>query len=675
MDAEQQFQAAAQLYQSGDFAGAEARLEALSRAVPGNPNIMHLLSLARLRQNKAEAAANSLKELTDLVPGSAEAHDLLGCALRQSGRVGAAIRQFRKALEIAPEAANIHYNIGNAYRDDRQITQATAHYRRATELDPDNLNAQFNLGQACYNQRDMVRATAAFLAVVRKAPDDLEAQASLARAAFHAKQFPIARQACEDIFALVPENEGLLEIHAVCAAQLGDFQAAAASYDKMIAAHPGETDLLISKAAVLRAMGDVEGALAHYRRAVDTDPGSPLNRAELGRMLERMNRLDDAWAAIEPGLQGRPNDPALALVAARLERRAGAHDKALARLNALDPGELEASATQGEISFEKGFLYERLDRPGDAVENFEKGNAFLARDVEAVEMFRARSEEYLNRLKRAYESPAARPQTAPAAADGSAAPVFLVGFPRSGTTLLDQAMDAHPGIQVLEEQATLSVVRDRLLRRGDSFPADLFDIPDADIAALRTDYFDAVDRLIERDPAARLIDKLPLNILDAGLIHRLFPDAKFILALRHPCDVCLSCFMQPFDLNAGMVHFTRLDDTVLFYEEVMNLWRIQRDTLDLNVHEVRYEDLVTGLEPVARGLLAFLDLPWDDRVLDPAGHARAQGFIGTNSYHQVVQEVNTKAVGRWRKYEIHLAPHLQRLRPFIKEFGYADDGR
>ncbi len=655
MDAEQQFQAAAQMYQAGDFPGAEARLAALALTVPNNPNILHLLSLTQLRQDKADAAADSLKKLTDLVPGSAEAHDLLGCALRQSGRVNAAIRQFRKALDIAPDAANIHYNLGNAYRDDRQIPLAVEHYKRAVDLDPDNLNALFNLGQCHYNQENFTQAAAILQRVVDRAPNDLEAHVLLARALYLSKRYALTRKALEDALALTQDAPEVLGFYAEVTAMLGDFRTAVEYYDLLLTKRPGAPEVLRQKAAALRAMGDTEGALDHYRMAVQAAPGDPVNRAAVGLLLERMNRPDDAWTEITPALDQHPGNPALNLVAARLERRAGDHGKALARLKGLDPATRDASPALGDICLEMGFLYENLNRPGDAIENFELGNAFLARDAQAVAMFRARSAEYLGRLNQAYDGPTARP--AGHAGDGKA-PVFLVGFPQSGEVPLNQAMNAHPGIQVLEEQAALSVVRDHLLARGDDFPANLFDIAETDLAMLREIYFQAVDRAVTRDPDALLIDTLPLNILDAGLIHRLFPDAKFILTLRHPCDVCLDCFTHPFAMNDGTVHFTRLDDTVGFYEQVMSLWQTQRDALALNVHEVRHEDLVAGPQQTARQLLEFLDVPWDDGILAPLAAANGVAMHAD----------------RWRTFAIHMVPYLQRLRPFIKGFGYADGG-
>ena len=606
MDAEQQFQAAAQMYQAGDFPGAEAGLTALALTLPNNPNVLHLLSLTQLRQDKADAAADNLKKLIDLVPESAEAHDLLGCALRQAGRVNAAIRHFRKALDIAPDTANIHYNLGNAYRDDRQIPLAAEHYRRAAGLDPDNLNALFNLGQCYFNLEHLSQAAEVLQRVIDRAPDDLEAHVLLARTHYRGKRYAETRKALEGALSLTRDDPEVLD---------------------------------------------------HYHKAAEADPDSPVIRADLGCLLEQLNRPDDAWAEIAPALDRHPGDPALNLVASRLERRAGDSDAALARLKALAPAMLEASPMLGDIHFELGMLYERLNRPGDAVANFEAGNAFLARDAQAVAVFRARSEEYLNRLTRAYDGPVARPSTLPAPGDRGS-PVFLVGFPQSGEVLLNQALNDHPGVQALTEQAPLSVVRDHLLTRGDDFPANLFDLPETDIAALRALYFQTVDRTVTPPPGTLLIDTLPLNILDAGLIHRLFPDARFILALRHPCDVCLDCFTQPSALNDGTVHFTRLDDAVGFYEQVMALWQIQRDALDLNVHEVRHEDLVSGKAETTRKLLEFLDISRVDPV--QAAPAAEDGIAGS--------------AGRWRTFEIHMTPYLQRLRPFIKAFGYADGG-
>lgn len=670
MDAEQQFQTAVRLFQVGDLAGAESALAPLLRALPRHPDILHLAGVVYLRAGKTDDAIECLKTLAAQRPESVAVLDLLGCANRQGGRLQAAIRTFAKALSLEPDNPALHHNLGNVYRDQRDYVRAAEHFGRAVAGDPDNLDSRFNLGQALFNLDRLEDAAAAFRAVTAANPSDAEAQVALARVLVRLEDTQGALEALRSAVAAAPADRQANEFLAGILRDSGDLAGALACLDRLIAASPGEVRYLWDQADLHRKAGDLEKAVACCRRSLEIMPDDPEALFRLAYLEERGNNLEAARQTVEAGLALAPSHAGLALVAARLDRRDKNFKAGLDRLKAIDLRALGKSTLVSEIHFELGFLNQRLDRPGEAVDHFTKGNAALVTDARAFHLMKARTRAYLDRLRTAVQGLAATPPDRTSAA-GPDVPVFLVGFPRSGTTLLDQVLGAHPDIQVLEEQETLSEVRNHLLKRDSGFPASLFSFPESELGDLRTIYFDAVDRCIARRPGTLLIDKMPLNIMDAGLIHRLFPQARFLLALRHPCDVCLSCFMQPFELNAAMAHFTRLEDTVAFYEEVMGLWQDLRTGLNLNVHEVRYESLVTGLEPVARGLIEFLGLPWNEAVLSPTEYARKQKFIGTSSYHQVIETINTAAVDRWRQYEIHLLPHLRRLKPFIDAFGYS----
>ena len=670
MDAEQQFHTAVRHFQAGDLADAETALVPLLRALPKHPDILHLAGVVYLRAGKADDAIECLKTLAAQRPDSVAALDLLGCALRQGGRLQAAIRTFAKALSLEPDNPVLHHNLGNAHRDQRDYVRAAEHYSRAVAGDPGNLDSRFNLGQALFNMDRLEDAATSFRAVTSANPSDAEAQVALARVLVRLDDTPGALEALRSAVSAVPADRQANEFLADLLRDSGELAGAHACLDRLIAAYPRDVRYLWDQADLHRRSGDLEKAVACCRRSLEIVPDDPEALFRLAYLEERGNNLEAARQAVEAGLALAPSHAGLALVAARLDRRDKNFKAGLDRLSTIDLRALGKSSLVSEIHFELGFLNQRLDRPGEAVDHFTKGNAALVTDPRAFHLMKARTRAYLDRLRTAVQGLAVTPSD-PLPAGGTDVPVFLVGFPRSGTTLLDQVLGAHPAIQVLEEQETLSEVRNHLLKRDTEFPADLFSFPESDIHDLRQIYFAAVARCITRRPGALLVDKMPLNIMDAGLIHRLFPQARFLLALRHPCDVCLSCFMQPFELNAAMAHFTRLEDTVAFYEEVMGLWQDMRAALNLNVHEVRYEKLVTGLEPVARGLIEFLGLPWDDAVLNPTEHARKQKFIGTSSYHQVVETINTSAVDRWRQYEIHLLPHLRRLKPFIDAFGYS----
>jgi len=278
----------------------------------------------------------------------------------------------------------------------------------------------------------------------------------------------------------------------------------------------------------------------------------------------------------------------------------------------------------------------------------------------------------VNTLQRTFTAAWVSTWTPPAPYEGPT-PVFLIGFPRSGTTLLDQILDAHPGLTTLEEKPAVDVVRHAVAAMPGGYPSALAGLDAAAISRLREVYFHEVARYA--DPAApgrTLVDKMPLNTIDVGLIARLFPNARLLLALRHPCDVVLSGFMQAFKPNPAMVQFTSLARSATFYAEVMGLWRQYEAVLPLTVLPVRYEDLVVDVEGETRRILEFLGLPWNDAVLQYAERAKSRA-IATPSYHQVVQPIYTRSVGRWRRYREAFEAVLPLLQPSIEAFGYGDD--
>jgi hypothetical protein len=251
-------------------------------------------------------------------------------------------------------------------------------------------------------------------------------------------------------------------------------------------------------------------------------------------------------------------------------------------------------------------------------------------------------------------------------------PVFLVGFPRSGTTLLDQILASHPEITTLEERDTLIDSATALIRPDVTFES-WATLGDGDIERFRQLYRQQVQAGLLGAPMKRVfVDKLPLNAVFLPIIHRLFPTAKIVLAVRDPRDVVLSCFQQRFGMNAAMFQLLRLDTAARYYDAVMGLVRVSRATFPLVVHEVRYESVVADFDGTVKGLLDFLELSWDEAVRSYAETAKARA-IGTPSASQVVQPLYTTAQGKWRNYRAFLEPVLPVLAPWVKAFGYEAD--
>jgi len=249
-------------------------------------------------------------------------------------------------------------------------------------------------------------------------------------------------------------------------------------------------------------------------------------------------------------------------------------------------------------------------------------------------------------------------------------PVFLVGFPRSGTTMTEQVLASHPDISTADEKPLLAKSMEYMYRLPDQYrlSMQLDALTNTHIREMRAIYRSAI-RELARPKGGIVIDKLPLNIMALGFINRVFPDARIIVALRDPRDVCLSCFMQEFEPNAGMINFNTLAGTARFYNAVMSLWMNQRDMLTLNQLEIRYEDTTSDLEKQARYILEFLGQTWNRSVLDfhRQHHYRA---VTTPSYETISEPVNRCAVGRWKKYINSLEPVLDILAPLVKTLGY-----
>ena len=250
-------------------------------------------------------------------------------------------------------------------------------------------------------------------------------------------------------------------------------------------------------------------------------------------------------------------------------------------------------------------------------------------------------------------------------------PIFLIGFPRSGTTLLDTILRSHPMIEVMEEKSIVAKLISSLSKLPKGGLEGLKNMQNYQIEKLRNDYFTSRESIVQNKNNSKLyIDKLPLNIIHVGEIVRIFPDSKFILSLRHPCDCVLSCFMQDFNLNHAMANFLNLDDAAYLYDSVMNLWIQYISIFPINYHEVKYENLVENFKVTVKSVLNFLGLPWDDSMMNYIITAKSRERIHTPSYNQVTKSLYTHAKGRWKHYKKQTLNIYPILESWIKKFDY-----
>ena len=235
--------------------------------------------------------------------------------------------------------------------------------------------------------------------------------------------------------------------------------------------------------------------------------------------------------------------------------------------------------------------------------------------------------------------------------------------------MLDTILRSHPSIDVLEEKPIVDKYVIKLEKQINSN----FDILKSTNSSLKKEmrsfYFDQRGKYLASRKKT-IIDKMPLNLIYVGEIIRFFPKAKFILALRHPNDCVLSCFMQNFLLNNAMANFLNIKDSAKMYDLVMKLWEIYKNKLSIDFHTIKYEDLISNFKGSVSNLLAFLDLTWSDEVSEFYKTSQSRGIIATPSYNQVNQPLYSKSIGRWKNYEKELSEGKQYLESWIKKYGY-----
>lgn len=596
--------------QAGDAVRAEQDCRRLLRVQPEHETALVLLAIALQRQRLPLRAAAIHERLTVLYPGSAVHWTNLATVLREVGRLDEAEEAYRIALRLAPDDAGIQGNLGLLYKERADYPNARRYLVQAARALPDDHEFCIYAAMACC-----------------ECGDNADAAELVAR---WREWLPLGAELSVDLAWLFTQTGRI-----------------------------ADAELLL---------GD----------SLRLDGARPRTLARMVGLLERVNRLQDADALLAtlpaPETLSDPGDQAEVISALGVMAQRG-RDPAAARalLERLIAMTTEVNHL-GNLNFA---LAKTCDKQGDtlaAMQALQRGHA--AQMQKAAQLVPELLQPGLPPL-----SPALIRMTAAQAAgwpapkedtDTLATPIFVVGFPRSGTTMLEQMLDAHAGLASMDEQPFLQGVSEQVIQRGLQYPEALGELDPATCTALREHYWKQVRTVVNLREGQRLVDKNPLNLLHLPLICRLFPDAPIILALRHPCDVILSCYMQNFRAPGFQVLCSSLERLAGGYVNAMQYWIHHEALLKPRVLHLRYEDLLDDFDAEVARIGSFIGVADATALRHFDRHARAKGFISTPSYAQVTQPPNKSAVDRWRRYQDHFTPLLPNLHDVMEHWGYAD---
>jgi len=647
----QAFDTAVALHQQGKLAEAERIYRAVVQAVPDHFGATHNLGVLASQHGAPQEAERLLRRALTLKPDSADAHNNLGTALRAMERDEDAIASFRAALAVRADFAEAHNNLGVALARLERHEEALAAYERALALRPAYFEARNNLANALAALGRHVAAVAQFEQALALAPGAPGTHNNLGNA------------------LMAMSRHGEAERH---------FRAAIAAKPDFFEAHNNLGN-------ALAASGRPVDALAHFLRAIELNPRYAEAHSNLGNAFAGLNRYDEAMEclrralAIEPELseahfargnvlvtlgrvaEGRQAfERAIALSPRRPEfyrslaecKRFAAGDPHLAAMEAM-ARDTTALPDDERIAlhFALAKAYDDISRPDEAFQHLRQANALKRARIDYDERAALDLQE---RVAAIFSAEFMRGKSG--SGDPSAVPVFVIGMPRSGTTLVEQIIASHPEAFGAGELSSFrEAVNDALHPPHlDRWPEAVAAMTPQQLRDLGADY---VRRVAALSPAKRIVDKGLENFLFAGLIHLALPQARIIHVRRDAADTCFSCYSKLF---TGELPFTydlgELGRYYRGYAQLMTHWRrvLPRDAM----LEVQYEEMVADLPEQARSILAYCGLPWDERCL--AFH-ETQRPVRTTSAAQVRRPIYQTSVGRWRPYAPMLQPLLAEL--------------
>jgi len=566
-----------------------------------------------------------LRKAAELLPDDAEAHYNLGNTFLISGRLDEAEASYRRALQIKPGDADAYFNLGNTLRNQGRLGEAVDSYRQALQLKPGHAEAHSNLGNTLMESGRMSEADACYRRALQIKPG----------------------------YAAAHYNLGNI-LH-----EQGRLNEAEASFRQALQFKPDNADTHTNLGNVLQDMDRLDEAEASFLKALQINPGHAEAHGNLGKALLDMGRLDEAEAGFRRALQIRPDYLKVRLSLASV-RKVKADDENLAALvAAAEAAQDSATPLPDEeamlLHFALGKCYDDIGDHEKAFPHFLEGNRLKRATFNSNP---DQTAQHIASIMRVFDQ--ASMAKLRSGGDPSHLPIFILGMPRSGTTLVEQIISSYPGVHGAGELPDLKAIMRRDIS-GAYFPDNLRLLDQAQLAARGAEYVAGLQR---RAPAARRItDKMPANFLAVGLIHLMLPNARIIHVNRNPVDTCFSCFTQLFkDGQEFTYDLAELGRYYVGYARLMEHWR---ELLPAGAFlDVRYEDIVADQEAQSRRIIEYCGLEWSDACLD---FHKNQRLVRTASAAQVRQPMYKSSVERWRPYEKSLGPLLDALGDLIPD--------
>jgi tetratricopeptide (TPR) repeat protein len=620
---------------------------------------------------------------------------LLGATLFKAGKTDEAERWLRHTVQLAPNFAKPWADLGQLLLDMRRPQEAADVLEEAVRLDAKDGEAWFNLGKA----RAVLGRGPAADEAFEKSFELNPARKALALAAEHqhAGRWAEAEKLCREVLRGEPRNVNALRLLGTCAAHAGRQREAERLLRRAVAQAPDYTEAQLDLGRLLKEQQRLEEAITQFEKAIELEPGNFQGHFLLASVLAPAARSYDAIEAYRKVLELRPKHPGAWLGLGHMLKTVGRQDEAIEayrecirlkpgngeiywslanlktyRLTDADIEEIETQLqrepdaddpdTQSRVNFLFALAKAREDR-GDferAWRCYEEGNSTqrMEENYDPV-----RTEVLNDAIIQVFDRELLESRAGQGHSSGE--PIFIVGLPRSGSTLLEQILASHSQVEGTAELPYVGIVSNSVGRNradGVNYPHAVRSLDAEQLRQLGQDYLDLA-RIHRSEGRPRFIDKMPNNFPAVGFLQLVLPNAKIIDARRYPLDSCLSCYRQLFARGQSFTYdLTDIGEYYLQYQRMMDYWH---EVLPGRVLTVQYEDMVTDFDSQVRRLLDYCELPFEDNCVR---FWETERPVRTASSEQVRQPIYTQSIHRWRRYEQHLGELIEVLEPVLPRY-------
>lgn len=662
MKLQERMRAAYAAYQKGDLPGALVQAEAVLKALPRDAAVFQFAGVVAAQTGFPQKAADYLRKAIALGGDNVDNRINLAKVLADLGQWDEALKLCQ--LPDGTTSIDLQRLEAELLKAQGRANEAVWAYERIVHEQPDNFDAWNNLGNARHETGDLDAAMDAFQRARQLDPNKAVVFTNLARVLMSKDRYEDACLMLEKAVLLSPQDPAPLIELGRTLTSMDHPEAGLRALGDAARLDPKNPKVFVSIGQAFTDLSNQQQAERAFRFALQADRTNRVGYLNLGILLEKANRTDELATLVASAKQNGADGPEIRYLEALMLSRAGKAEEALQLAKSIE----SSAISEATLAQFKGQLADKLGLIDEAYWAYDEMNRAMAQSPLGLSVDRSAYQRAMDviRQQTSTEWFAGWPKIDVPKHPPS--PVFLVGFPRSGTTLLDTILMGHSDTHVLEEIPLIETVANAVgdLTRVGDLNAD-------EIAAMRALYFEELAKASPAPPGKLVIDKNPLSMVRMPLIHRLFPDAKIILAMRHPCDVVLSCYMQNFKPTESMSSFLDIANAARTYDRIFAYWEKCREVLPLDVHTLRYEAMVEDVESEVRPLFEFFGLDWQSSVLDHQKTARERGYIRTPSYAQVTEKVYSSASGRWQRYRRYMNEVLPILQPWAETYGYSID--